>query len=163
MQNTIPADISKVQNITQTNTSIAQNSSSTTAPAQSEHALKEETQTEVTPADSQALWEKALKLFRKEAPGVYSQLLQGRFEGIKGNAAHITFPKEGEINLNMLKLPARLSQMEEIISVAAGRPMKFILELERKTPAPQRKQEDALQKVFDVFGRENVQVVDDPS
>jgi len=123
---------------------------------------KAEVPTEPSPEESKALWEKALKLVRKEAPGIYSQLLQGRFEGIQGDAAHMVFPKEGEIYLNTLKLPVRLSQLEELLSEAAGKPMKCRLELERKTPAPKRTQEDTLQKVFDVFGRENVQVVDEP-
>ena len=163
-QNTDPIETSTTQKTILTDIPAAQNMAPANAPTtQNEPTAKAELLAEITPAESQALWEKALKLFRKEAPGIYSQLLLGRFEGFEGNVAYMTFQKEKEINLNMLKLPLRLSQMEEIMSEAAGKPMKFRLELENKQPAAQPQQDGMLRKVFDVFGRENVQVVDDPS
>lgn len=134
----------------------------TAVPTTPSKIISEASASMAAPIDDQELWKHALKLLRKE-PSIYAQLLQGRFVGIKEDTAYVVFAKEGEIYQNTLKAPARLSKMEQLLSEAAGKPMKFQLTIENKKSALEPAQEDILAKVFDTFGRENVQVVDDPT
>lgn len=119
-------------------------------------------QTEQTSeADEKLIWERATKLLRKETL-IYSQMMQGRFAGIQGNTAYMVFQKGGEIYINILKAPARLSCIESLLTEAAGRPMKFQPEIEAEKQTSANAQKNTLQDVFEAFGRENVQVVDEP-
>ena len=49
------------------------------------------------------------------------------------------------------------------LTEAAGRPLTVRLEMEAEQKGNPAKQKSVLQSVFDAFGRENVEVVDDPA
>lgn len=63
--------------------------------------------------------------------------------------------------MDMLAQDARRTRVEEILTEAAGRPITLQLSLEsqQKKAAPGAK--DRQQQVFDLFGRANVEVVDE--
>ena len=50
-----------------------------------------------------------------------------------------------------------------MLTEAAGRPLTVRLEMEAEQKGNPAKQKSVLQSVFDAFGRENVEVVDDPA
>lgn len=114
---------------------------------------------EADAATGPQIWDRAIKLLRKE-PSIYSQMMQGRFTGITGDTATMVFQKGGEIFLNTLRQPARLSRIEALLSEAAGKPMRLQLDMEASPAAPVAAK-NTIQRVFDAFGRENVQVVDE--
>lgn len=112
--------------------------------------------------DDKEIWEKAMRLIRKE-PYLYAPMMQGRFLGIEQDAVRIVFPKGGEIFLNMFKQGDRQEKVEAMLTEAAGRPLTVRLEMEAEQKGNPAKQKSVLQSVFDAFGRENVEVVDDPA
>lgn len=111
---------------------------------------------------SEALWEKAKALLRQE-PQLFAPIAQGKYGGLDGDTVRVIFSKGGEVFCNMLRQETRREQVEAILSKAAGRPLKLAVEMETAVKAGDAaKSKDMLQQAFDVFGRENVQVVDDP-
>lgn len=111
-------------------------------------------------ATADAVWEKAKALFRKE-PQLNAPLTQGKYLGMDGDTVRIQFPKSGEVFANMLRQEARRARIEALLSEAAGRPItvSVLLDEPQKANAPQAK--DTMQQAFELFGRENVQIVDD--
>ncbi len=111
------------------------------------------------PTDGAQIWERALQEIRKDIK-LFAPLHYGRFAGIDGDVAHIEFPKGSEVYRNMLLAAGRAQRVEEALSQAAGRPVKadFVMEAEKKKASGAQQ---ALSAVFDAFGRENVQVVDE--
>ncbi len=108
-------------------------------------------------------WDQAMKLIRKNIPPLYAALSQGKYAGIEGDVISITFSKDGGIFKDMLKRPDRQSQLEAVFSEVVGRRMTFQVDVETGATKNQdiRIKENVLQGVFDMFGREHVEVVDE--
>ena len=113
------------------------------------------------PADNAAIWQRALQQIKKE-PYLYAPIAQGRFVRIEDGAALVVYPKGGEIYLNMLRQGDRLKKLESMLSETAGHPMTLRLEMETEQTKNTPQQKNLMQSVFDAFGRENVEVVDQP-
>lgn len=135
-------------------------------PPQNEPAKRNTPPTKPTPSaapimtNTSDLWNGAMQKIKKE-PYLYAPLMQGRFAGMDGDAAHVLFQKGGEIYINMLKQADRQQKVEAALSEAAGRAITLNLEMEPDAPENTKKRQNTLQTVFDTFGRENVQVIDE--
>ncbi|MCL1965177.1 MAG: DNA polymerase III subunit gamma/tau [Firmicutes bacterium] len=129
-----------------------------TAPAVSD----EKKEAASAPPLEKSVWDKALRLIKKE-PYLYAPVTKGRFAGIENGTARILYPKEGEIYLNMIRQAGRQEKIEAMLTEAAGRPMTLTLEVESESKAATPRQKSLMQSVFDTFGREHVEVVDDPT
>ena len=112
-------------------------------------------------SDGARVWEKALLLIRKE-PYLYAPVKQGRFAGLWDDIATIAYPKGSEIFLDMIRQAGRQEKIEAMLSEAAGRPITLRLEMESGAKPATPRQKTLTQSVFDLFGREHVEVVDDP-
>ncbi|MCL1795811.1 MAG: DNA polymerase III subunit gamma/tau [Clostridia bacterium] len=112
------------------------------------------------PQDDKALWEAVTKLVQQDA-ALYASFAQGEFGGINGDSALLLFSRDKEIFRNVLLKNERQQRVEAMLSEAAGRPLKLLLQLRNEKKEDMRLKTDVMESIFDVFGRENVQVVDD--
>ena len=111
------------------------------------------------PVSGAELWDAAMKTIRQDAK-LFAFLKNARFAGITDGRARLEFKKGGEIYRNVLLKSGQDKQIEAALTQAAGQPVAVELAMEaeiKKAPAA----EDALKNVFETFGRENVQVVDE--
>ena len=100
-----------------------------------------------------------MKTIRQDAK-LFAFLKNARFAGITDGRARLEFKKGGEIYRNVLLKSGQDKLIEAALTQAAGQPVAVELAMEaeiKKAPAA----EDALKNVFETFGRENVQVVDE--
>lgn len=115
------------------------------------------------PADQPvaALWEQAKQSLKKDQPALYSVIAKLRFKGEEGDTLRILIPKETEVMFYKRWASAKVrAAVEEALSAQAGRTMH--IQPVNENPEAVRDSADAdAQKVFDVFGRENVQLVDE--
>lgn len=112
-------------------------------------------------ASAKDIWEKAKGILRKDTP-LFAPLMQGQFAGIEGDVARLVYKKEQEIFCNMLRQEGRKERIEAALAEAAGRPIAFIAELQMPAQKSARVTNDVMQQAFDTFGRDKVQIVDDP-
>lgn len=102
-----------------------------------------------------------MQALKKDEPGLLAQLKMAKFAGIQGDVVRTVFAKEAEIFFNMLKSGDRAEKIEAALSKEAGRPLRLSFELDAPPQVNENRQQNVLQGVFDAFGRENVEVVDD--
>lgn len=115
---------------------------------------------EEPPMEEEQVWARAKAILRKE-PQLLAPIMRGQFAGIQGDVVHLRFPREEAIYCNMFNQEARKERVEAMLSEAAGRPMKLAAQLEPEKPTVKPEAKNTREHVFEVFGRENVQVVDD--
>ena len=126
----------------------------------------------VVPATVEGIYKAALQEIRKTMPMLYGLLNPGRLAKEEDGRYTVVFnARTGGINVNMLNTEERSTQVATALSVAAGRPCTFRAALEgtveetdkkildQQAQAKKQAQEN-LDKIFDVFGRENVRVSD---
>ncbi len=113
------------------------------------------------PVSGEGVWDAALKLLKRDEPGLFAQLRMARFAGVQDDCVRAMFPRANEINMNMLKGGDRPQKIEAALSAASGKQLTLSLELESPPVTNTVRQKSVLQNVFDVFGRENVEVVDE--
>lgn len=117
------------------------------------------------PSGSDAeLYKQAVKAVRKADIANYSPLSKAKFAGVEGDAVRLVFPKEGAIYIKMLERESARASVENQLSAAFGRPMRMVLSAD--TPAAAQKAQNAgarenLSNIYDVFGRDKVEVIDD--
>ena len=80
---------------------------------------------------------------------------------MNGDTARIEFKKGGEIYRNVLIKSGQDQQIAQALSQAAGKPVTVELAMETEVKKPSAEAQDVLKNVFETFGRENVQVVDE--
>jgi hypothetical protein len=107
---------------------------------------------------------------RKSMPMLYALMVPGRLAHEENGLFTVVFnAKTGGLNVGMLNSRERNEQVATALSVAAGHPCTFKAALEgtveEKDPRildakqdAKRQAQENLQKVFDFFGRENVQI-----
>ncbi len=107
-------------------------------------------------------WAQAMKLIKNESH-LYATLMQGKYAGIEGDTVCVAYGKDGGIFKDMLKRPDRQSRLEEVFSQVAGKPMTVRVDVDTGATKAQdvRIKQNVLQGVFDLFGREHVEVVDE--
>ncbi|MEG0492372.1 MAG: DNA polymerase III subunit gamma/tau [Clostridia bacterium] len=111
------------------------------------------------PADAKGVWEAALAALAKSDPPIYGLLNNQRFLGVKGDVYQVLIPYAKK-DFHFLKLgqSPRKERVAEVLSEAAGKPVKFEVLLDQDL-SDQRLgsvREEAQKSLIDAFGRETV-------
>ncbi len=121
---------------------------------------------------AEAVYKAMMQEIRKSMPMLYALLVPGRLAHEENGLFTVVFnAKTGGLNVGMLNSRERNEQVATALSVAAGHPCTFKAALEGTVEEKdqrildarkeaKRQAEENLQKVFDVFGRENVRIID---
>ena len=119
---------------------------------------------------TEAIYKAMMQEIRKSMPMLYALMVPGRLAHEENGLFTVVFnAKTGGLNVGMLNSRERNEQVAIALSVAAGHPCTFKAALEgtveEKDPRildakqdAKRQAQENLQKVFDIFGRENVQI-----
>ena len=119
---------------------------------------------------TEAIYKAMMQEIRKSMPMLYALMVPGRLAHEENSLFTVVFnAKTGGLNVGMLNSRERNEQVATALSVAAGHPCTFKAALEgtveEKDPRildakqdAKRQAQENLQKVFDIFGRENVQI-----
>ena len=117
-------------------------------------------------ASGEAVWKAALLTLRKN-PMIYGLAMNGRFHSAEDGLYTVAFDeKTGAINVNMLNDEARSAEIAAALTEAAGSPCRFRAVTADAVPDPaaeeaaKKKAQENLNRVFEMFGRENVRVVE---
>ncbi|MEG1471810.1 MAG: DNA polymerase III subunit gamma/tau [Clostridia bacterium] len=111
------------------------------------------------PADAKGVWEAALAALAKSDPPIFGLLNNQRFLGVKGDTYQVLIPYAKK-DFHFLKLgqSPRKERVAEVLSEAAGKPVKFEVLLDQDL-SDQRLgsvREEAQKSLIDAFGREAV-------
>ena len=103
---------------------------------------------------------------KRSAPLIFGSVSMGRYQGVRDGAYVLAFAKDPAvaIYMNMLRRDDKRAVVEEALARAGGTPARLCVEHEGEAPQPRDAQQAAqqrLDRVFGVFGRENVQVTDE--
>lgn len=112
------------------------------------------------PAAGSNVWDAAMKTLRQDAK-LFAFLKNARFAGISGDSARLEFKAGGEIYRSVMLKGGQDKQIAAALTQAAGRPITVELAMESEIKKPAPAAEDALKNIFETFGRENVEVVDE--
>ena len=148
-----------------------------TAPAQDAAGDDKHQQTQLHapqgPApEAQRVWQETVRLL-KQKPMIYGFARQGRVATAENGLFTIVFDKTtGGMAVRMLSMDDKKQEVEAALSQAAGYPCTFRAAIEGTVgegdqtviaaqKEAERQRQENLGKVFDVFGRENVRVLDE--
>ena len=122
--------------------------------------------------EAQRVWQEAVRLL-KQKPMIFGHVKLGRVATAENGLFTIVFSKEtGSMAVRILNMEDKKKDVEAALSQAAGYPCTFRAAIEgtvgegdatvlaAQKEAEKQRQEN-LGKVFDVFGRENVRVLDE--
>ena len=119
-----------------------------------------------TGLSGEAVWKSALQALRKN-PMIYGLAMNGRFHSVEDGLYTIAFEKgAGAIHVNMLNDEARSAEIAAALTAAAGTPCRFRAVTADAVPdkaaeeAAKKKAQENLDRVIEMFGRENVRVID---
>ena len=112
------------------------------------------------------VWDAAMRDLKRSAPLIFGSVSMGRYQGVRDGAYVLAFAKDPAvaIYMNMLRRDDKRAVVEEALARAGGAPARLCVEHEGEAPQPRDAQQAAqqrLDRVFGVFGRENVQVTDE--
>lgn len=118
----------------------------------------------VRPPDD--VWEAMTLDVKRNSPMIFGSLIMGRYAGYKDGAYVLSFPKNPAvaIYMNLLARDEKRAVIEQALQKAGGVPARLKVVQEGDPAATHDEKADAqkrLNHVFDVFGRENVQVTDE--
>ncbi len=118
-----------------------------------------------TSQEERQIYDNTLKLIRKEAIAQYSPLSKAHFVGLQGDQLLLSFPAQGEIYIRMLEREATRVCVEKYFSEAFGKTIQIKMEVEgskaNTSPQDEKQNKELVNQVFDVFGRDKVEVIDD--
>ena len=103
---------------------------------------------------------------KRSSPSLFGQITMGKFAGYQDGAYTLSFPQNPAVAIyaNFLKREDRRQAVEQALTKAGGVPARFMV-VQEGAPAVSKDAQAEAQKrlnhVFSVFGRENVQVVDE--
>lgn len=122
--------------------------------------------------DAERIWQDAMRALKKQ-PQLFGMLRFGRLVSGENGLFTVAYPKTtGGMYVKMLNIKEKKEQVEEALTAAAGYVCTFRAAIEGtvaesdkailKAQEEQKAQEEKnLNKVFDVFGRENVRVMEE--
>ncbi|MCL2811433.1 MAG: DNA polymerase III subunit gamma/tau [Clostridia bacterium] len=132
----------------------------TKAPVQKKEAPA---QSAPAPAPAPNVWAIAMDALKRNRPDLFAQLNNGRYAGCEGHAYRVTFPTEAKVYLQVLGMDTCRGPVEQALR-DAGDPEATLL-LEEESNLPNKRDIAAAgqmqAQIFDLFGRENVEVIDD--
>ncbi|MEG2859167.1 MAG: DNA polymerase III subunit gamma/tau [Clostridia bacterium] len=116
--------------------------------------------TNAPPAAGNELWQKAIAHIQTAYKSIYPLVEQARFLSVTQDVMTIEIPKKWKMYYTVLST-AKKAATENAISEALEQPMRLQVTLEGAGKAAPSAQRQNLTQAYDVFGRENVVVVDD--
>lgn len=147
-----------------------------TAPAAQESAepavQSEESAPKGAAPQAQRIWQETVRLL-KQKPMLFGFVKQGRVATAENGLFTIVFEKAtGSMCVRLLNMEDKKQEIETALSQAAGYPCKFRAAIEGTVgegdaavlaaqQEEEKQRQENLGKVFDVFGRENVRVLDE--
>lgn len=109
-------------------------------------------------------WDEALKAISEHDKALYGPLARVHRVDIDGDTARISFLKKDNMFMNLLRQDVKIKQLELRLSEAFGRPMRAVVVEDAPQAAKSASASPArgnIEQVYDVFGRENVSVIDE--
>ncbi len=106
------------------------------------------------------MWNDALKYLKRNEPGVFGPLSQGKYGGYQDGVYRALFGPGLEIFQTMLSAPERRQKVENALNQSGAVNAQF--EPVGQSPAPDPQQAQAAEKnlagLIDMFGRDKVQI-----
>lgn len=102
---------------------------------------------------------KILEELEKEDIVLYTTASEGKFVSDEANVLTIAF--DDEIFISALKIEPRFSQLKSIVKKIGGYDNIDIINTNDITQEPQTKETGVLEMAFELFGKENVDIIDD--
>ena len=98
-------------------------------------------------------------MVKKEAIDIFAIARKGEFAAVRENDVVVEFPPAAESFVRIMENPQNADRMSSILSQCFGREVHYKPTLQ---PVEQRRtQAGDLSPIYDAFGRENVQVIDE--
>ncbi len=113
--------------------------------------------------DVQRIWNQAMDLLKRQQPAAFAQLRNTRFIGRDGHTYQVQFAPTLEVMMKTLDQPFWRQPIEQALRDAGDPQATLLLMLESTAPSRQQAQQSQQrqEQVFDLFGREFVEVVDE--
>ena len=114
------------------------------------------------PKEGAAAWNDALKILKKNQPGIFGPVSQGTFDGCVNHVYRLVYPKDMAIFVNMLSAPDRREAVEKALQEAGDADARFEAKLmQEKTDVNAEKMaSDNARTLIEAFGRDKVQIED---
>ena len=106
------------------------------------------------------VWNDTLKYLKKNDPGIFGPLSQGKYGGYQEGVYRAMFGPGEEIFLTMLSSPERRARIENALNQCGAVNARFepVSSLPPKDPDAEKKEEKNLSGLIDMFGRDKVQI-----
>jgi len=114
-------------------------------------------------APASDVWAKAMEALKRDRPDLFAQLSNGRYAGCDGHVYRVTFPPAAKVYMQVLGMDVCRTPVEQALRDAGDAAATLALEEESAAPTKQETAAaDRMQaQIFDLFGRENVEVLDE--
>ncbi len=117
------------------------------------------------PENDEQAWQQAYKAIGRIDAKIGIFLKKGRFAGLEDDAAVIEYPQDGsEVIVQLLNRPEKKEIIEKALSEAFGRSLRLRATLEGAAsgaPANSAPGKKALDKIYDAFPRDKIEIVDE--
>ena len=106
------------------------------------------------------VWNDTLKYLKKAEPAIYGPLSRAKYGGYQNGEYKALFAPEEEIFQSMLSSPERKAKIENALNQCGGINVRFTAASQTtpEDPQKQKRQEDNLSGLIDMFGRDKVQI-----
>ncbi|MBQ6803436.1 MAG: DNA polymerase III subunit gamma/tau [Clostridia bacterium] len=106
------------------------------------------------------VWNDALKYLKKNEPGVFGPLSQGKYGGFQDGLYKALFGSGEEIFMTMLSTPERKEKIENALNQCGAVNARFEAAPREimVDPAQEKREENNLNSLIDMFGRDKVQI-----
>ncbi len=128
----------------------------------SEPEKKQEAQAAPTNMLPREVWDKAMLAIKRGDPRLYSSLMFGHLGGVENGRYQLVFPQDKRIFYNLLSTEGKAQPLADALTQAGGVPagVDVVLEGSRQDLGAQKKADDQLKQLSDIFGRDKIQVID---
>lgn len=108
------------------------------------------------------VWDKAMLSIKRGDPRLYSSLMFGHLGGVENGRYQLVFPQDKKIFYNLLSTEGKAQPLADALTQAGGTPAQVdvILEGSRQSAGAQKKADDQLKQLSDIFGRDKIQVIE---
>lgn len=128
-------------------------------PQQSPKPAPAPVQPEPVDGDDSARYKAALERVKKNAIDIYAIARRGIFKRVNGNDVVVEFDAGSAAMAKIMEMPNNIERVSAILSECFGREMHYRPTIQSPEQAASRAGD--LGPIYDAFGRENVQVIDD--
>ncbi|MDR1570009.1 MAG: DNA polymerase III subunit gamma/tau [Oscillospiraceae bacterium] len=112
--------------------------------------------------DANDLWERTVDIIKRKYTRIYGMVRGGQPQAVNGDELQVYFDnddKQTSFYSEMLNKGSNRQLVDQALSQAAGRSMRFVPASGKRAPVPPADNAAKLDKVFHTFGREKVDVV----